>query len=89
VLNSDRMPHNPEICTTYGSFVAALYIHVSHASICFSCEVCNKVPDLSKEFIQNFVVFPRCRGPYVVDLWLRIKVTVVFMLWRRASWQKQ
>jgi hypothetical protein len=89
VLNSDHVPHNPVICTKYSSFIAALYIRVSCASVCFSREVCNKVSDLSKEFIQNFVVFPRYRGLYVVDLWLWIKVTVVFMLWHRASWQKQ
>jgi len=78
------VPHNPEICTKYSSFIAALYIHVSCESICFSCECCDKVPDLSRKFIQNFVVFPRRKGLYVVDLWLWIKVTLVFMLWHRA-----
>ena len=68
MLNSDCVPHNPEICTKYSSFITAFYIYVSCAGICFSCEVCNKVPDLSKEFIKNFVVFPGDRGLYVVDL---------------------
>jgi len=57
VLNSDSVPHNPEICTKYSSFIAALYIYVSCASICFSCEFCDKVPDLSRKFIQNLLCF--------------------------------